>query len=104
DGAHGELDRNLLERIKAPFEHMLRNAIAHGIETPAERARAGKPTDGSVHIEVAREATEMVIRVSDDGRGLDRAAIRARGIERGLLAPEVEPSDEQLLSLITQTG
>src|SRR6185437_269792 len=104
DGAHGELDRNLLERIKASCEHMLRNAIAHGIETPAERASAGKPTDGSVHIEVAREATEMVIRVSDDGRGLDRAAIRARGIERGLLAPEVEPSDEQLLSLITQTG
>ena len=104
EGAHGELDRNLLERIKAPFEHMLRNAIAHGIETPAERTKAGKPADGSVDIEVAREATEMVIRVSDDGRGLDRAAIRTRGIERGLLAPEVEPSDEQLLSLITQTG
>lgn len=104
EGAHGEMDRNLLDRIKAPFEHMLRNAIAHGIETPAERSEAGKPAEGSVHIQVAREATEMVIRVSDDGRGLDRAAVRARGIERGLLSEDVEPTDDELLSLITQTG
>jgi len=104
DGAHGEMDRNLLDRIKAPFEHMLRNAIAHGIETPAERRKAGKPADGSVHIQVAREATEVVIRVSDDGRGLNREAIRKRGIERGLLRAETRPTDNQLLSLITQPG
>jgi chemosensory pili system protein ChpA (sensor histidine kinase/response regulator) len=104
DGAHGEMDRNLLDRIKAPFEHMLRNAIAHGIESPAERRKAGKPAEGSVHIQVAREATEVVIRVSDDGRGLDRAAIRQRGIERGLLPANIKPTDNQLLSLITQTG
>ncbi|MGP1666873.1 MAG: chemotaxis protein CheA, partial [Rhodanobacter sp.] len=85
DGAHGEMDRNLLDRIKAPFEHMLRNAIAHGIESPDERRKAGKPEEGSVNIQVAREATEVVVRVSDDGRGLDRAAIRDRAIERGLL-------------------
>ncbi|MFC5438133.1 Hpt domain-containing protein [Rhodanobacter umsongensis] len=104
DGAHGEMDRNLLDRIKAPFEHMLRNAIAHGIETPAERRKAGKPAEGAVHIRVAREATEVVIRVSDDGRGLNREAIRKRGIERGLLRAETRPTDNQLLSLITQTG
>jgi len=104
DGAHGEMDRNLLDRIKAPFEHMLRNAIAHGIETPAERRKAGKPAEGSVHIQVAREATEVVIRVSDDGRGLNREAIRKRGIERGLLRAETKPTDNQLLSLITQPG
>ncbi len=104
EGAHGEMDRNLLDRIKAPFEHMLRNAIAHGIETPAERRKAGKPAEGSVHIRVAREATEVVIRVSDDGRGLDREAIRKRGIERGLLRADIKPTDNQLLSLITQTG
>ncbi len=104
DGAHGEMDRNLLDRIKAPFEHMLRNAVAHGIESPAERRKAGKPAEGSVHIQVAREATEVVIRVSDDGRGLDRAAIRKRGIERGLLPASIKPTDNQLLSLITQTG
>jgi chemosensory pili system protein ChpA (sensor histidine kinase/response regulator) len=104
DGAHGEMDRNLLDRIKAPFEHMLRNAIAHGIETPAERRKAGKPVEGMVNITVAREATEVVIRVSDDGRGLNREAIRKRGIERGLLRAETRPTDNQLLSLITQTG
>jgi len=104
DGAHGEMDRNLLDRIKAPFEHMLRNAIAHGIETPAERRKAGKPAEGSVHIQVAREATEVLIRVSDDGRGLDREAIRKRGIERGLLRANIKPTDNQLLSLITQPG
>ena len=104
DGAHGEMDRNLLDRIKAPFEHMLRNAIAHGIESPAERRKLGKPAEGAVRIKVAREATEVVVRVSDDGRGLNREAIRKRGIERGMLRPETRPTDNQLLSLITQPG
>ncbi|UGB46526.1 Hpt domain-containing protein [Frateuria edaphi] len=104
EGAHGEMDRNLLDRIKAPFEHMLRNAIAHGIESPADRRKVGKPTEGAVRIRVAREATEVVVRVSDDGRGLDREAIRARAIERGLLRADSRPSDDQLLGLITQTG
>jgi chemosensory pili system protein ChpA (sensor histidine kinase/response regulator) len=104
EGAHGEMDRNLLDRIKAPFEHMLRNAVAHGIETPVERRKAGKPEEGAVRIRVAREATEVVVRVTDDGRGLDREAIRKRGVERGLLRAESNPSDDQILQLITQTG
>ena len=104
EGAHGEMDRNLLDRIKAPFEHMLRNAIAHGIESPEERRKAGKPEEGAVRIRVAREATEVVIRVADDGRGLDREAVRKRGVERGLLRAEAKPSDDQLLALITQPG
>lgn len=104
EGAHGEMDRNLLDRIKAPFEHMLRNAIAHGIESPEDRRKAGKPEEGAVRIRVAREATEVVIRVTDDGRGLNREAIRKRGVERGLLRAEAKPSDDQLLALITQPG
>jgi len=104
EGAHGEMDRNLLDRIKAPFEHMLRNAVAHGIETPEERRKAGKPEEGAVRIRVAREATEVVIRVSDDGRGLDREAIRKRAIERGLIRADTRLFDDQVLSLITQTG
>ena len=104
DGAHGEMDRNLLDRIKAPFEHMLRNAVAHGIESPAERRKANKSEEGEVRIRVAREATEVVVRVSDDGRGLDRDAIRKRAIERGLLRQETRLSDDQLLALITQPG
>ncbi|WP_114238647.1 Hpt domain-containing protein [Dyella sp. C9] len=104
EGAHGEMDRNLLDRIKAPFEHMLRNAVAHGIESPADRRKAGKPAEGSVRIRVTREATEVVVRVTDDGRGLDREAIRKRGIERGLVRADARLSDDQVLALITQPG
>ncbi|MGO4702711.1 Hpt domain-containing protein [Dyella sp. 2RAB6] len=104
EGAHGEMDRTLLDRLKAPFEHMLRNAVAHGIESPDERRKAGKPAEGAVRIRVAREATEVVVRVTDDGRGLDREAVRKRGIERGLLRADAKLSDDQLLALITQPG
>jgi chemosensory pili system protein ChpA (sensor histidine kinase/response regulator) len=82
----------------------LRNAVAHGIESPAERRKAGKPAEGAVRIRVAREATEVVVRVSDDGRGLDRDAIRKRAIERGLVRADSRLSDDQLLALITQPG
>jgi chemosensory pili system protein ChpA (sensor histidine kinase/response regulator) len=104
EGAQGEMDRNLLERMKAPFEHMLRNALAHGIESPEERARAGKPGEGTVTIHVSREATEVVLRVADDGRGMDRDAIRRKAIERGLLKPDVQLSDRDLYGFILETG
>ncbi len=104
EGAQGEMDRNLLERMKAPFEHMLRNALAHGIETPEERAAAGKPSEGTVSIAVSREATEVVLRVSDDGKGMDRDAIRRKAIERGLLKPEAQLSDRDLYGFILETG
>ncbi|MEP7043286.1 MAG: Hpt domain-containing protein [Dokdonella sp.] len=104
DGAHGEMDRNLLERMKAPFEHMLRNALAHGIEMPDERVAAGKPPEGTVNIAVSREATEVVLRVSDDGRGMDREAIRRKAIERGLLKPEVQLPDRDLYAFVLESG
>ncbi|MBU6199379.1 MAG: response regulator, partial [Xanthomonadaceae bacterium] len=104
EGAQGEMDRNLLERMKAPFEHMLRNALAHGIESPDERVAAGKPGEGTVTIHVSREATEVVLRVADDGRGMDRDAIRRKAIERGLLKPDVQLSDRDLYGFILETG
>ena len=104
EGAQGEMDRNLLERMKAPFEHMLRNALAHGIESPEERSGAGKPGEGTVTIHVSREATEVVLRVADDGRGMDRDAIRRKAIERGLLKPDVQLSDRDLYGFILETG
>jgi chemosensory pili system protein ChpA (sensor histidine kinase/response regulator) len=104
DGAHGEMDRTLLERMKAPFEHMLRNALAHGIETPEERLAAGKPAEGTVTIAVSREATEVVLRVADDGRGLNRDAIRRKAIERGLLKPEAQLSDRDLDGFVLESG
>lgn len=104
EGAQGEMDRNLLERMKAPFEHMLRNAIAHGIEIPSTREAAGKPEEGTVSIAVSREATEVVLRISDDGAGLDREAIRAKAIERGLLKPDVVLPDRDLYGFVLETG
>jgi chemosensory pili system protein ChpA (sensor histidine kinase/response regulator) len=104
EGAQGEMDRNLLERMKAPFEHMLRNALAHGIEEPDTRIERGKPEEGTVAINVSREATEVLIRVSDDGAGFDRDAIRAKAIERGLLKPEVQLSDRDLYAFVLETG
>ncbi|URX60995.1 Hpt domain-containing protein [Luteibacter anthropi] len=104
EGANGEMDRNMLERIKAPFEHMLRNAVAHGIETPEAREAAGKSPEGTVRIQVAREATEIVVRLSDDGAGMDRDAIREKAVERGLLRADTRVSDEQLYRLIQVPG
>ena len=104
EGANGEMDRNMLDRIKAPFEHMLRNAVAHGIEPPEAREAAGKNPEGTVRIQVAREATEVVVRLSDDGAGMDRDAIRAKAIERGLLRPDARVSDDQIFQLTQVPG
>ncbi|MFO1507564.1 MAG: Hpt domain-containing protein [Lysobacterales bacterium] len=104
EGAQGEMDRTLLDRMKAPFEHMLRNALAHGIEMPDERVAAGKPADGTVTIAVSRDATEVVLQLSDDGRGLDRESIRRTAIERGLMRPETELGDRDLYGFVLESG
>ncbi len=104
DGAQGELDRNVLERMTAPLEHMLRNSVAHGLEMPDVRTANGKASEGVVQIAVRKEGSEVVLQVSDDGRGLDRAAIRARGEARGLVRKDVPLSNAQLDALIFEPG
>jgi len=104
EGAQGELDRNVLERMTAPLEHMLRNAIAHGLETPDARRAAGKPEEGSIRVVVRREGSEVVLQIADDGAGLNRDAIRARGIDRGLIKADATLSDAELDQLIMQPG
>ncbi|HET9817566.1 MAG TPA: Hpt domain-containing protein [Rhodanobacteraceae bacterium] len=104
EGAQGEMDRSVLERMKAPFEHMLRNALTHGIEDPAQRVAVGKPMEGTVTIHVGRQGTEVLVRVSDDGAGFDRDAIRAKAIERGLLKPDMPVADSELFNFVLQTG
>ncbi len=104
DGTHGELDRSVLDHMVAPIEHMLRNSVAHGIEAPAARVAAGKPEEGMIRLRMRREGSEIVLQVSDDGRGLDRAAIRRRAEERGLVAPGQTLTDAELDGLIMQTG
>ena len=104
EGTQGEMDRTVLERMTAPFEHMLRNSLAHGIERPELRATLGKPEEGAVTIQVSREATEVLIRVLDDGAGMDRDVIRRKAIERGLMNPDAQLSDRDIYQFVLETG
>ncbi len=99
-----ELDRHLLERMIGPFEHMIRNAIDHGLETTAERERLGKRPVGTITIQAAQESGEIVIRVSDDGAGLNVERIRAKAIERKLVPTAALVSDEQVMQFILLPG
>lgn len=87
EGGELALDRSLLERLAAPLEHLIRNAIAHGIEPAAERERLGKPRGGTLRISLSRTANQWRLEVADDGRGLDAARIRARAAAMGLSVP-----------------
>ncbi|MBS0218470.1 MAG: response regulator, partial [Proteobacteria bacterium] len=103
-GAENELDRNVLERMTAPLEHVLRNALAHGIESPKARRAAGKPEEGRVEINVRHEGSEVVLAIHDDGAGINRKAIRARAEERGLLQPGADVAGEEIDRFILQPG
>jgi chemosensory pili system protein ChpA (sensor histidine kinase/response regulator) len=104
DGTDGEMDRNVIERIIAPLEHMLRNAVDHGIEKPEERKAAGKPETGAIRIVFHREGPEIVLQVADDGRGINHEIIRERAVERGLIAEDVQLSDSEVMQFVLQTG
>jgi chemosensory pili system protein ChpA (sensor histidine kinase/response regulator) len=103
-GSSDQLDRNVLERITAPLEHMLRNAIAHGIESPKIRRKFKKPEEGEITVTVEAEATEFVIRVQDDGAGIDLDAVRKRAVERGLIGPGEEVEPHRLVQFIRESG
>ncbi|HEX5276941.1 MAG TPA: response regulator, partial [Fluviicoccus sp.] len=102
--AEGEMDRTLLERLVAPLEHMLRNAVDHGMESPEERAKAGKEMMGRITLSLSREGGEVVLTLSDDGRGINTDAVRKKAIERGLLSPDTEISEKELLQFIFHAG
>ncbi|MDH3525888.1 MAG: Hpt domain-containing protein [Gammaproteobacteria bacterium] len=104
EGAESEMDRTLVDRIVAPLEHMLRNAVDHGIEMPGERKKAGKPETGTIKIALHREGPEIVLRIADDGKGLNRDAIHERAVERGLIADASDLSDFEIMQFILQTG
>ena len=104
EGASGELDRQVLEKMLPPFEHMLRNAVVHGIEKSATRQKDGKPAVGRITIRLHREGAEMVIDVSDDGAGLDVDSIRRKAYELDLLQPESKVTDDEIMSLILKPG
>ncbi len=104
EGGAGEIDRQVLERMLPPFEHMLRNAIVHGIELPEDRLARGKAETGRIAVRLQREGAEVVITVEDDGAGLDNEAIRAKARLMGLLRPDQDLTDEEALQLILEPG
>ena len=104
EGASGELDRQVLDKMLPPFEHMMRNAIVHGIENATDRQAANKPASGRITIRLHREGAEMVIDVADDGAGLDVDSIRAKAFEKGLLKPDSKSSDDEIMQLILTPG
>ena len=103
-GGGDQLDRNVLERITAPLEHLLRNSIVHGIEKPALRRKLKKPAEGQLGITVAAEATEFVIRVEDDGAGINLKAVHKHAIEMGLIDKKSDPPPQQILQFILHSG
>ena len=104
EGGETELDKTVIERISDPLKHMIRNAIDHGLETPQERAASGKPETGTVSLRAYHQQGNVFIEVSDDGRGMDRAKIRAKAESMGLLRPGEEVSDQRLLPFLFLPG
>jgi chemosensory pili system protein ChpA (sensor histidine kinase/response regulator) len=102
--AEGEMDRTLLERIVAPLEHMLRNAVDHGLESPADRATAGKEAMGRITLSIGREGGEIILTLADDGRGVNVDAVRKKAIERGLLDENTVISEKELLQFLFSAG
>jgi chemosensory pili system protein ChpA (sensor histidine kinase/response regulator) len=103
-GATSELDRQVMERMLPPFEHLLRNAVIHGIEPPDVRRQRGKPEVGQIDIRLRREGAEMIIEVADDGNGLDVGAIQHRAELQGLYAGAEPLSEDAAVDLILKPG
>jgi two-component system, chemotaxis family, sensor kinase CheA len=106
EGTEIGLDRTMLEEIKEPLIHILRNAVNHGIESPEERKKQGKPIAGTIIINAKRERNNVVIEVSDDGRGIDSKAILKSAVGKGLVSKEeaANLTEEEAMFLITKPG
>ncbi|AGH97277.1 hybrid sensor histidine kinase/response regulator [Micavibrio aeruginosavorus] len=106
EGEETELDRQVLEQIKDPLTHMIRNSCDHGIERPADRLEAGKKEQGCIRLRAYHEGGFIVLQISDDGKGLDPVKIAEKAIEKGLAEPEKiqSMSDKQILSYIMRPG
>ena len=104
EGGQVELDRSVLEKIGAPLEHMLRNALGHGVESPHARLAAGKPESGRIAVSLRQESNEIALVVSDDGAGLDLDKLHKKAIEKGVLSSELQPSDAELMQLVFVSG
>ncbi len=104
EGAETELDKNMIEKLNDPLVHLIRNCVDHGIERPEARTAAGKPTRGVVRLTAEHSGASVLIRIEDDGAGLDAEAIRAKALEKRLISPETALAEKDLFSLIFAPG
>ena len=103
-GEESEVDNKVLDRMVAPLEHIIRNALSHGIETPVERVKKGKAESGKITIDIARDGSDIVIRVNDDGAGVNVEKVHNRAIQLGLLENSHEVSEAELVQYILEPG
>jgi chemosensory pili system protein ChpA (sensor histidine kinase/response regulator) len=103
-GGSIEVDRGVLDRMTAAFEHLLRNCVTHGIESTEQRVQAGKDPTGSIVLAVEQDGNEVAVELRDDGAGLDLARIRERAVAMGLLRAGAEPTEQELTQLIFAPG
>jgi len=103
-GENDEMDRSVLDRILPAIEHMLRNSVDHGLETRTERKKTEKPKTGTILIDIKREGSEIAIRISDDGKGINLASIREKARERGLMKEDSDLTDKEVLRFILESG
>lgn len=106
EGKEIEFDRSMLDEIGDPIVHLLRNSLDHGIESPGERRAAGKPETGTLHLLAARERSQVLIRVEDDGRGISRERVLAKAVAAGLVPAEAAHAlpDDEVFRLLTRAG
>lgn len=106
EGEETEIDKGIIDELSDPLVHMLRNACDHGIESPEERVKLGKPEVGTVYLGAEQEGNNIVIKISDDGRGMDPEKLKSKAIEKGLITPEEasQMSDKEAFQLIFQPG
>ncbi len=104
EGADTELDKTVIEKLNDPLVHIIRNSIDHGVETPAEREAKGKPRTGNIHLSAVHSGDSVLITIRDDGAGLNVDAIRAKAVERRIIAANAEMSDREIWQLIFAPG
>ncbi|GAA0209456.1 hypothetical protein GCM10009123_16110 [Kangiella japonica] len=102
--SEGEMDRTVIERMVAPLDHMLRNAIDHGIESKEQRKRSGKPAKGQIKLNLSRRGNEVYIEIEDDGAGIRKDKVKQRAVAQGMIDESYQPSDRELYRLILQPG
>lgn len=104
EGEDTELDKTVIESLNDPLVHLIRNAMDHGLESAEDRLRLGKPAAGTVHLSAVHSGAQVLVTVADDGRGMNREAIRAKAEERGLIAPGAEIGDSELFAFVFHPG